>query len=108
MVPTTILTVTARTNWRNMNWSILTDSCVSLVAARSSPTTMSSPCMWNTQNRTQYRCDKDESGQIFVPDYIGTSPIEKREHAVSQGLQIQYDNLYIARMNNEIKNRNWV
>ena len=64
--------------------------------------------MWNTQNRTQYRCDKDESGLISVPDYIGTSPIEKREHAVSQGLQIQYDNLYIARMNNEIKNRNWV
>jgi hypothetical protein len=45
---------------------------------------------------------------IIIPDYAHTSFIEKQVRDLKQGLHVQFDNLYLARMNNEIKNRRWV
>jgi hypothetical protein len=63
--------------------------------------------MWNCNNRTQYKCGTDDDGQVLIPDYAHTADLDGRDKALSQGLHLQFDNLYIARMNNEIKNRSW-
>lgn len=64
--------------------------------------------MWNMNNNSQYRCDMGYDDNIIIPDYAHTSFIEKQVRALKQGLHVQFDNLYLARMNNEIKNRRWV
>ena len=64
--------------------------------------------MWNMNNNSQYRCDMSYDDNIIIPDYAHTSFIEKQVRALKQGLHVQFDNLYLARMNNEIKNRRWV
>ena len=64
--------------------------------------------MWNCNNRTQYKCETDEDGNIIIPDYTQTSRLAGRDEALKQGRHLQFDNLYIARMSNEIKNRTWI
>lgn len=64
--------------------------------------------MWNCNNRTQYKCETDEDGNIVIPDYAHTTILDGHEKALKQGLRFQFDNLYITRMNNTIKKRTWV